>query len=116
VIGDFDISPDNRYLAYSFDTAGDERYQVKIQDLVTGEYLNDVLNDVQGAVLFSKDGKSLVYALLEKDRWHAKHINVHILGETQDQDQSVYEEKDDGFFIGFGLHRSCPWILLYCSQ
>jgi len=78
VIGDFDISPDNRYLAYSFDTAGDERYQVKIQDLVTGEYLNDVLNDVQGAVLFSKDGKSLVYALLEKDRWHAKHINVHI--------------------------------------
>jgi len=30
VIGDFDISEDNQYLAYSFDANGDERYQVRI--------------------------------------------------------------------------------------
>lgn len=37
-LGDWEISPNNRYLAYSFNTAGDERYQVKIQDLETGEF------------------------------------------------------------------------------
>ena len=116
VIGDFDISPDNRYLAYSYDTAGDERYQVKVQDLQSGKYLDDVLNDVQGELLFSKDGKSLVYALLEKERWHAKHIKVHTIGEAQTKDKTLYEEKDDGFFIGFGLSSDKEYFMVVSSQ
>ena len=116
VIGDFDISPDNRYLAYSFDTAGDERYQVKVQDLQTGKYLDDVLNDVQGEVLFSKDGKALVYALLETDRWHAKHIKIHTLGQAQEKDATLYEEKDDGFFIGFGLSSDQEYFMVTSTQ
>ena len=116
VIGDFDISHDNRYLAYSFDTAGDERYQVKVQDLQTGKYLSDVLDDVQGELLFSKDGKSIVYALLEKDRWHAKHINVHQIGQEQSSDISLYEEKDDGYSIGFGLTSDKEFFMLSSSQ
>ncbi len=116
VVGDFDISPDNRYLAYSFDTAGDERYQVKVKDLQTGKYLDDVLNDVQGSLLFSKDGKSLVYALLEKDRWHAKHIKIHTIGQAQDKDETLYEEKDEGFFIGFGLSSDKEYFMVVSSQ
>ena len=116
VIGDFDISPDNRYLAYSFDTAGDERYQVKVRDLQTGKYLDDVLNDVERGVLFSKDGKSLVYALLEKDRWHAKHIKIHTIGQAQETDTTLYEEKDDGFSIGFGLTSDHEYFMITSSQ
>ncbi len=116
VIGDFDISPDNRYLAYSFDTAGDERYQLKVQDLQTGKYLNDVLEDVQGSLLFSKDGKSIVYALLEKERWHAKHIKVHTIGKPQAKDKTLYEEKDDGYFIGFGLTSDKEYFMVVSSQ
>ena len=70
VIGDWEISPDNRYLAYSVDIEGDERYQVKVKDLQTDEYLDDVLSDVQGEIAFSSDGKTLMYALLEQGRWH----------------------------------------------
>jgi len=116
VIGDFDISPDNRFLVYSFDTAGDERYQATIKDLQTGKYLDDVLEDVQGELLFSKDGKSIVYALLEKDRWHAKHIKVHTIGETQAKDKTLYEEKDPGYFIGFGLTSDQEYFLITSSQ
>lgn len=116
VIGDWDISPDNRYLAYSFDTAGDERYQVRIKDLQTGEYLNDELNDVQGGLEFSSDGSKLMYALLEKDRWHSKNIKVHKIGESQSKDQTIYQEVDDGFFIGFGKTSSEEFILIVSSQ
>ena len=116
VIGDFDISPDNRYIAYSFDTAGDERYQVKVQDLQTGKYLDDVLNDAKGELLFSKDGKSLVYTLLEKERWYAKHIKIHTIGEAQEKDVTLYEEKDEGFFIGFGLTSDKEYFMVVSSQ
>jgi len=116
VIGDWSISPDNRYLAYSYDTAGDERYQVKVRDLQTGEYLPDVLNDVSGSVSFSSDGGALVYALLEKDRWHAKNIKAHTLGTDQNADRTLYTEEDDGFFIGFGRTSSKEYFVIVSSQ
>ncbi len=116
VIGDWVISRDNRYLAYSFDLTGDERYQVKIKDLQTGKYLDDVLNDVQGEIEFSSDGKALMYALLEQDRWHSKNINVHTLGTEQSVDRTVYHEVDDGFFIGFGKTSSDDFVVIVSSQ
>ena len=116
VLGDWEISPDNTLLAYSFDTAGDERYQVKIFNLKTGEYLDDVLEDVQRSVAFSSDGKSLVYALLEKDRWHSKEIKVHTLGTAQDQDTLLYKEEDDGFFIGFYQTSSKEFFIVSSGQ
>ena len=116
VIGDWSISPDNRYLAYSYDTAGDERYQVKVRDLQTGEYLPDVLNDVSGGVSFSSDGGALIYALLEKDRWHAKNIKAHTLGTAQSADRTLYTEEDDGFFIGFGRTSSKEYFVIVSSQ
>lgn len=116
VIGDWVISPDNRYLAYSFDTAGDERYQVKIKDLKTGAYLADQLNDVAGDLAYSSDGKSLVYGLLDKERWHTKEIKVHTPGQTQDADTTLYAEADDGYFIGFDLTSSQDYFVISAVQ
>ncbi len=116
VLGGWSISPDNQLLAYSFDTSGDERYQVKIKNLATGEYLLDELADVQGSVEFSADGTFLVYALLEPNRWLSKNIKAHKIGSSQDQDSTLYYEKDDGFFIGFGLTSSKEYFLFVSTQ
>lgn len=116
VTGDWAISPDNRYFAYAYDTAGDERYQVKIKDLVTGEYLPDVLNDVSGSIAFSSDGKALIYSLLEKDRWHAKNIKAHTFGTEQSADRTLFTEEDDGFFIGFGQTSSEEFFIISTGQ
>ncbi|GAA6136264.1 S9 family peptidase [Arenicella sp. 4NH20-0111] len=116
VLGGWAISPDNRYLAYSFDTAGDERYQVKIKDLETDSYLDDVLNDVQGSVAYSSDGKSLVYSLLEQERWHSKELKVHVIGEPQKNDRTLYQEDDDGYFIGFYQTSSKEFFVINSSQ
>ena len=115
-LGDWEISPNNRYLAYSFDTAGDERYQVKIKDLETGEFLDDELNDVQGQVAFTADGKALIYAVLEKDRWHSKDIKVHTIGQPQSADTVLYREDDDGFFIGFDRTSSREYFVIASGQ
>ena len=116
VIGDWEISPDNRYLAYSYDTSGDERYQVKVKDLKTGQYLDDVLNDVEGELEFSSDGTKLMYALLEPDRWHSKNLKVHAFGADQSKDQTIYHEEDDGFFIGFGKTSSEEFLVIVSGQ
>jgi oligopeptidase B len=116
VLGGWEISSDNRYLAYSFDTAGDERYQVRIKDLQTGVYLADTLDGVEGGITFSADGKSLIYAFLEEDKWLAKNIKVHNIGEPQSADLTLYYEEDDGFFIDFGKTSSKEFLLIVSSQ
>ena len=116
VLGDWRVSPDDNLLAYTFDTEGDERYQLRIIDLEKGEYLEDQLQDVEGSLEFSADGQAIVYARLEDERWHAKNINVHRLGEVQSEDRTIYHEKDDGYFLGFGLTSDDKYLLLVSSQ
>ena len=116
VLGDWEVSSDNKYLVYSYDTAGDERYKIRVVDIKSGKPLEAELNDAQGEVSFSQDGKSLIYPLLEQDKWLAKNINVHKIGTPQAQDKTVYHEPDDGFFIGFGKTSSKQYFVIVSSQ
>ena len=116
VLGDWAVSPDNRLLAYSFDSAGDERYTIKILDIQTGEYLADELTDAAGSLAFSDDGKSLLYGLLDKERWFNTEIKVHKLGTLQSKDTTLYAEKDDGYFISFYQTSSLEYFVVVASQ
>ena len=116
VLGGWEISPDNRYLAYSFNTAGDERYEVVVIDLETGKPLDDKLSNTNGDIAFSSDSTKLMYALLEDDRWLAKNIKIHQLGTEQKDDVTIYYEQDDGYFIGFGRTSSKEYMLIVSSQ
>ena len=116
VLGDWAVSPDNRLLAYSFDSAGDERYTIKILDIQTSEYLADELTDAAGSLAFSDDGKSLLYGLLDKERWFTTEIKVHKLGTLQSKDTTLYAEKDDGYFISFYQTSSLEYFVVVASQ
>ncbi len=116
VIGGIDISPDNNVMAYSVDTSGDERYEIKFVDLRTGKALPDTLTDASGGVMFSSDGSKVMYSELEKDRWHTKYIKIHSLGTEQSADRIIYHEKDNGFFPGFGKTSSDEFILIGSTQ
>ena len=101
VVGARAISPDNRYLAYAIDTSGDERYQVFVKDLTTNELLPDVIEDNNGDVTFAADSQSLIYGLLEEDKWRTISVNVRTLGDTLGEDRVLISEMDDSFFLGF---------------
>ena len=53
------ISPDHRYLAYAIDTSGDERYDVRVKDLQTGELLADRMEGVGAALAWANDNQTL---------------------------------------------------------
>ena len=111
-LGDWDISPDNGYLAYSVDTDGSERSIIKIKNLTTQEYLEDELADAAGSVQFSQDSQSLIYALLQKDKWRTLSVNVHKLGTKQSKDKVLVSEVDETFFLDFDLTSSEQYLIL----
>jgi oligopeptidase B len=109
---DWDISPDNAYLAYSVDTDGSERNIIKIKNLVTNEYSEDELTDATGSVQFSQDSQSLIYVLLQKDKWLPLSVNVHKLGTQQSQDKVLVNEVDESFYLGFYVTSSEQYLVL----
>lgn len=113
VLGGFSISKDNRYLAYSFDTSGDERYTVRVKDLVTGDYLDDLITDTNGSAAFMKDG-SLVYGALEEGKWRTASINRYDL--ESNESSLLLAESDDSFFLGFGESSDGEYLILGASK
>jgi oligopeptidase B len=115
-LGDWEISPNNKYLAYSYNTNGDERYTVVVKDISSGAVLSDELTDTSGDIVFSGDNNCIVYGLLSSDRWFTESIKVHQLGSKQADDVAILTEKDPGFFISFGLTSSKEYLLIGSGQ
>jgi len=113
---DWEISPNNQFIAYSYNTNGDERYRIVVRDINTGKMLADELSDTNGEIVFSSDSQSIVYGALASDRWYTESVNVHKLGSEQVNDKIIFAESDDGYFLGFGLTSSKQYLVISSSQ
>lgn len=116
VLGSWDISPDNRLLAYTVDTSGDEKYELYVQDLTTGLMLSDSLTNISSSVRFAGDNESLIYGQLQADRWYIESINSHTLGTQQSEDKVLLAESDEGFFLSFNLTTDKQFLVLSSGQ
>ncbi len=115
-LGDIAISPNNQYVAYSYNTNGDERYTIVVKDLNTGIILDDIIADTSGDIVFGKDNKTLVYGQLDSVRWFINSVRVHQIGTTQKDDKTLFTENDEGFFIDFDLTSSKQYLVINSGQ
>lgn len=114
-LGDYAISPDNQFMAYSVNTDGSERFTITVVNLTNGETLEDTIVDTSGSVLFTKDN-SLIYGKLQADRWWVEAIHAHTLGTPTAQDRVLLTESDTGFFMGFGETSDSEFLLVGSGQ
>jgi oligopeptidase B len=114
-LGGSAVSPDERLLAYSTDTTGDERYTVRVKDLATGGLLDDELTGVMGGVTWSRDGGEFYYATVD-ETWRPDKLWRHRLGSAQADDELVYHEPDGRFWVGIGRTRSDRFLLVVAGS
>ncbi|WP_369916076.1 S9 family peptidase [Plantactinospora sp. KBS50] len=110
-LGAFDVSPDGRWLAYSTDFAGDERFTLRIKDLTTGEVQADEIPDTFYGTAWSEDGSTLFYLTVD-EAWRPYRVWRHTLGTPAADDVIVYEEPDERFWVSVELTRSEKFILI----
>jgi oligopeptidase B len=96
-------SPDHKLVAWSADTKGSEYFSIRVRDWETGQDHDDLIEDSDGAVVWSADAKSLFYVKLD-DNHRPMQVWHHQLGTTQADDVLIYEETDPGWFTH--LHES----------
>ncbi|MEM1051625.1 MAG: S9 family peptidase, partial [Pseudomonadota bacterium] len=75
-LGALTVSKNGRYLAYSTDTNGSERYTARIKDLETGELLADEIPYLRGGLTWVANDSALVYTP-STEEWRSLEIKLH---------------------------------------
>ncbi|MGH8003518.1 MAG: oligopeptidase B, partial [Limisphaerales bacterium] len=110
-VGAHEQSPDHRYLAFSTDTAGAEKFTLQVKDLATGRLLADRISDTYYSVEWGNDNKTIFYTTLDAAMRPYKLFR-HLLGEDPKNDVLVYHEKDDAFYLELDKTRNRKYILI----
>jgi oligopeptidase B len=115
-VGAFKLSPDQRKLAYSVDEDGSEKCVLYIKDLQTGQLLTEKIDNTYGdvydhdGIAWASDNQTLYYVTLDASLRPDK-IFRHRLGQDPANDQLLYHEADEQFFLFVGKSRSGDYIL-----
>ena len=108
-LGVYEVSPDHRLLAWSLDVKGSERFVLYIRNLESGEELADEVENTARSLEWDSDSRAVYYVTLDEAR--RPHIAWrHTLGEAVKEDQKVYEEEDERFFLSLFKTRSRRFI------
>ena len=100
-LGGLSVSKDGRWMLYGVDTRGDERYDFRIRDLDTGDELPERLEGI-GAACFTPDARWVFYVTLD-DAWRPCEVRRHRVGSPVEQDEVVFHEDDERFWVGVGM-------------
>jgi oligopeptidase B len=110
-LGAYQPSPDWRWLVYSTDFSGDERFTIRIKDLATGALLPDEIPGAFYGCSWSLDGSALFYVTVD-DAWRPYRVWRHRVGTPADQDVILFEEADRRFHVSVGTTRSERYIVV----
>jgi oligopeptidase B len=114
-LGAYQPSPDWRWLAYSTNFSGDERFTIQIKDLATGALLPDEITGTYYGCAWSLDGSALFYVTVD-DAWRPYRVWRHRVGTPASQDVIVFTEPDRRFNVGVGHTRSERYLMIRSSS
>jgi oligopeptidase B len=109
----FAVSPDNKFLAYSFDAESRRFYKIKLINLESGEILPDEISNTSGDMAWANDNRTLFYTTKNEVTLLSEKIYRHRLGQLVAQDQVVYHEEDPSYYIGVFRSKSGKYIIIW---
>jgi len=107
-LGSLSVSPDGRYLAYSFDDNGSERFTIKIKDLKSSETLPDSVSETSGEIVWGSDSSAFIAVKVSKE-WRPYEVFSHTLGGGE---QKIFEEENTSFFVHVYATSSKKWLVM----
>ncbi|PJG60412.1 S9 family peptidase [Aeromonas cavernicola] len=115
-LGALEVSRSNRWLAVAEDYLSRRQYRVQFLDLESGKWAADTLENTSGNLVWANDSKTVFYVRKHPKTLLPYQVYRHTLGTDPTQDQLVYEEKDDTFYVSLYATTSDDFIVINLSS
>ena len=106
-IGEFEVSPDEKLLAYSTDSTGYRQYRLHVKDLASGDTLALTADRVTSAA-WAADSRTLFYT--QEDPVSKRSHRLYRIELGQPEAVLLHEEPDERFDVDVQLTRSREWL------
>ncbi|HET9050045.1 MAG TPA: S9 family peptidase [Chiayiivirga sp.] len=111
-IGGYEVSPNNRRLAWVEDTVGRRQYTLWVKDLDSGKVHADRIEGIAPMLEWGADDDTLYYIENDPETLLGKRVKRHQLGTPVASDALVYEEADDTFYMAIRRTRSEKYLCI----
>jgi len=106
-------SPDHRLYAWAADEQGSEYFAIYIKDLATGELIGEPIASAYGDFTFSPDSAWLYWIWRDENARPSRVFRRPALG---GEDVLIYEEQDEGMFLGVGVTADQSHVLIHVGN
>jgi len=115
-LGGLAVSPDNTIMALAEDYLSRRQYGLRFRNLESGNWYPEMLDNVTPDFVWINDSETLYYV-----RKHAKtllpyQVWRHTIGTPACQDELVYEEKDETFYVSLHKTTSQHYVIIYLAS
>ena len=114
-VGDLEVSHNDKFLAYSLDIKGSEYYTIYVRDIISNKIITKKIADTAGSITFSLDDKYIFYSKLDENH-RARKIYRHEIGNYEDQDELIFEEKSDAFTVSIYISSDEKYYFISSSD
>ncbi|TDB63292.1 S9 family peptidase [Photorhabdus khanii] len=111
-LGHFAISLDNKRIAITEDTQGRRNYQISFKDIADNQWNNGVIENTSGNIVWANDSNTLFYVRRHLQTLLPYQVFRHQYGTDTTEDQKIYQEEDERFYLDIEKSSSRDYIML----
>jgi oligopeptidase B len=112
-VGAASHSPDHALFAWAADEQGSEYFTIRVKDLASGEEVGAPVDSAYGDFTFSPDSQWLFWIWRDENARPSKVFRRPARG---GEDVLVYEEADEGMFLGVGTASDDSHVLIHVGN
>ena len=109
-------SPDHTLIAYGEDLSGRREFNLKVKDLSSNKIIDENVFNSSGSVVWDNSSKFIFYTKKDPKTLITNKVFRHKLGDKQENDLLIYEEKDPEFNIGISKSRLKKYLFINISK
>ena len=113
-VGDIEISPDNKTMAFSVDTLSRRIYTIYFIDLESRKIHKNEITNTSGSITWTNDNQSIFYNLKDIETLRTDKVMMHKLN-SEDSDKEIFYEKDETFSVYSYKTKNDKFIIIGSS-
>ena len=114
-VGDIEISPDDKVMAYSIDTLSRRIYTIYFMNLETREVHKENIKNTSGSITWANNSKTLFYNLKDIETLRTDRVMMHNLN-SNSTDKEIFFEDDETFSVYSYKTKNDKYIIIGSSS